>query len=400
MKRLGTFLLLACIVHIGFQSAGYAQGRTELLRPAPITPVTGGSTSVFVAPRQTIAAFKPNPIQTGTSEALSYYDQTGIAAGQYFPLITPRDSVSSFQNDNTHYFTIMGYAERFSTNVLQNAPQIRLDSVKIYLYVDSMPAVNNNGLYIEILADTLGQTQSGDEYPFPSYSQNGGRLTSKFIPYSQLKIGGGQLNTLVVKFSAYALKRTDFCVLVNALAFPSTTSGFIYNAITAVGDSIDQGGAITIDPSVNRNYWMAYLDAQSVDASNQAGSFYWEPGFNLYSDGSTFGYAPEMYMIAYVRDPSLNGVNDAPLTGNVLAQNFPNPFNPSTEIRYSIADHGNVTLKVYNSLGIEVKSLVDGVQDAGEHSVNFYGDDMPTGTYYYTLKTGSFSETKRMVLTK
>ncbi len=85
-----------------------------------------------------------------------------------------------------------------------------------------------------------------------------------------------------------------------------------------------------------------------------------------------------------------------------LKQNFPNPFNPETVIRYSVpfGVAGNVTLTVYNSLGQAVATLVDGQKEAGEHQVSFNAADLPSGTYIYRISSGNFTETRKMILIK
>ncbi len=83
-----------------------------------------------------------------------------------------------------------------------------------------------------------------------------------------------------------------------------------------------------------------------------------------------------------------------------LGQNYPNPFNPSTEIRYQISEVSHVTLKVYDVLGREVRTLVNEVQDAGFKSVRFDASGVASGVYFYRLHSGSFRETKRMLLLK
>jgi hypothetical protein len=83
-----------------------------------------------------------------------------------------------------------------------------------------------------------------------------------------------------------------------------------------------------------------------------------------------------------------------------LEQNYPNPFNPTTNIRYSIPTNGFVTLKVYDMVGQEVATLVNGQQDAGNYVADFNATNLANGTYFYTLKAGSFTETKKMMLIK
>ncbi|MBI2505230.1 MAG: T9SS type A sorting domain-containing protein [Candidatus Latescibacteria bacterium] len=86
-----------------------------------------------------------------------------------------------------------------------------------------------------------------------------------------------------------------------------------------------------------------------------------------------------------------------------LGQNYPNPFNPETEIRYSVATAAEVRLEIYNALGQQIRSLVAAQHRPGEYTVTWNGADdqgkrLTGGVYFYTLKTGSFSQTRKMVL--
>jgi hypothetical protein len=89
----------------------------------------------------------------------------------------------------------------------------------------------------------------------------------------------------------------------------------------------------------------------------------------------------------------------------VLMQNFPNPFNPVTTIKFSIPSSGNLVLSVYNLLGQEIKSLVNGNYEAGTYNVQFNAYNVPSGVYFYTLSFSSkdgkyFSDSKKLVLIK
>ncbi|MBV6506058.1 MAG: Ycf48-like protein [Syntrophorhabdaceae bacterium] len=81
-----------------------------------------------------------------------------------------------------------------------------------------------------------------------------------------------------------------------------------------------------------------------------------------------------------------------------LSQNYPNPFNPSTSIRYALPIAQFVTLKFFNLAGQEVATLVRQQQTAGEHTISWNAKNLPSGVYMYRLKTGEFSETKKMIL--
>ena len=83
-----------------------------------------------------------------------------------------------------------------------------------------------------------------------------------------------------------------------------------------------------------------------------------------------------------------------------LEQNFPNPFNPSTEISYQLPVSGDITLKVYDILGSDIATLLDEYKPAGKYEVEFNATNIPSGVYFYQLKAGDFIQTKKMILMK
>ena len=83
-----------------------------------------------------------------------------------------------------------------------------------------------------------------------------------------------------------------------------------------------------------------------------------------------------------------------------LSQNYPNPFNISTVIRYSIPEEKLVTIKIYNALGEEVRTLTNEMKQPGRYTINFDATSLSSGLYFYRLVAGQFVETKRMLLLK
>ncbi|MFZ4590520.1 MAG: T9SS type A sorting domain-containing protein [Ignavibacteria bacterium] len=92
-------------------------------------------------------------------------------------------------------------------------------------------------------------------------------------------------------------------------------------------------------------------------------------------------------------------ISDSPKEYN-LSFNYPNPFNPTTKINYALPKTGLVTMKIYDITGREIQTLVNEVKQAGYYSVDFNGSALPSGVYFYMLKSGDFVMTKRMVLIK
>lgn len=94
------------------------------------------------------------------------------------------------------------------------------------------------------------------------------------------------------------------------------------------------------------------------------------------------------------------GVEDEkliPLSFN-LKQNYPNPFNPSTTIEYQIAEKNFVTLKIFDLMGKEIKTLVNKIQEHGNYTINFESTNLPSGNYIYQLKSGGKVLSKNMTL--
>ncbi|KXK52301.1 MAG: fibronectin type III domain-containing protein [Chlorobi bacterium OLB5] len=83
-----------------------------------------------------------------------------------------------------------------------------------------------------------------------------------------------------------------------------------------------------------------------------------------------------------------------------LEQNYPNPFNPSTKIRFSIPSSGMVKMNVYDALGRKVESLVNETMNAGTYEATFNASKLSSGIYFYTIETGNFTATKKMLLVK
>lgn len=98
-------------------------------------------------------------------------------------------------------------------------------------------------------------------------------------------------------------------------------------------------------------------------------------------------------------DAPVNVENEA-ATKFTLNQNFPNPFNPTTQIQYALPEAAEVQLSVYNLMGQQVALLMNGMQNAGTHSVTFDATNLASGVYIYRIQAGNFVETRKMLLVK
>ena len=92
--------------------------------------------------------------------------------------------------------------------------------------------------------------------------------------------------------------------------------------------------------------------------------------------------------------------DDSRISSFRLEQNYPNPFNPMTNINFELPLDGLVKLSVYNLLGEEVKTLVNGVMDEGVHSIKFNATDLNSGVYFYKLESEGYAQIRKMVVIK
>ena len=207
----------------------------------------------------------------------------------------------------------------------------------------------------------------------------------------------------------------------NGYLFAGTYGNGVYS-------SIDGGETWQKDFGVTARYIYNF----AIDANNDLFASSWSSGvFVALSGGKTFGMkssnwkplglqgrgvtsiingdTPEILFAStqdgkiYRTTNALTGIEESEIIPFKfgLFQNFPNPFNPSTEIKFSLAQKCNVTLKVYSMLGEEVAQLIPGkVMDRGIHSVVFNSKKLSSGVYFYRLKAGNFISTKKMILLK
>jgi hypothetical protein len=109
------------------------------------------------------------------------------------------------------------------------------------------------------------------------------------------------------------------------------------------------------------------------------------------------------YQVSFYQSPcGLDAVDEINAVPNefVLLTNYPNPFNPKTAISYQLPVASIVNLKVYDLLGHEIATLVNGVAEAGYHTVTFNAADLASGIYFYRIVAGKFVQTRKLVVLK
>jgi len=140
-----------------------------------------------------------------------------------------------------------------------------------------------------------------------------------------------------------------------------------------------------------------YLTGRGVGQNNTEAN----TTLSIFDEGGTPGISPPIYNdIPENNIPEENIENKSVPDKFLLGQNYPNPFNPSTVISFAIPTQAFVTVKVYDILGREVKTLMNEIKPVGYYEINFNASDLPSGTYIYEIRAGNFVETKKMILLK
>jgi hypothetical protein len=126
---------------------------------------------------------------------------------------------------------------------------------------------------------------------------------------------------------------------------------------------------------------------------------FWNINYRSFDNSGDYLYlvidATDSSKITSIKSLGKAGINDFRLN-----QNYPNPFNPSTTISYSLEKEGNVKLTVYNAIGSKVETVVNEYKPAGNYSVQFNGNNLASGIYFYRIIIGESSSVRKMILLK
>ena len=274
---------------------------------------------------------------------------------------------------------------------------------------------------IQLTNICVGTGTVSSNYPFATYW--GGARTQMLFTAAEITAAGGVINALVAKIGFNIIS-----------ADPGIMNGFNIN--------IQNTALTTLSTYVNSGWTNIYTGTYTVPGTGwqyidcPSSTFHWNgtnlllevcytnPGYTQYSPvyattmtGMQLGYymdgitgcstavqstvtaRPNVCFTMTTVTGANNQYTGVP-TKYELSQNYPNPFNPVTKINFALPKQGFVTLKIYDVLGREVRTLVNEVKSAGQYSVDFNASEFASGVYFYKLETNGFSNIKRMMLIK
>ena len=267
--------------------------------------------------------------------------------------------------------------------------------VSKYYWTFSAPGISFNNGYIKIPISLLGgvinsanlvwlkRTNPGDAWTNIGGTIIGENLvsTSPFTSFSEFAIGTSGGDPLPVELSSFVSIPSGRTI---RLTWETKTEKNSDKFVIERKAITDNWGVIgSVKASVLSNSPKQY---SFIDKDLQAGKYQYR--LKMIDNGGTFEYSKAIEVdIAVPKEYS-------------VSQNFPNPFNPSTTIKYQIPRPGLVTMKVFNPLGREVTTLVNENKTEGFYEVNFDASKLPSGIYIYQLKANDFVSSKKMILIK
>ncbi|NOX88948.1 MAG: S8 family serine peptidase [Calditrichaeota bacterium] len=272
------------------------------------------------------------------------------------------------------------------------------DSVKIAVLTNDSDPDGDNLLFSVIVNPQNGSlTQNGDTLV---YSPDADFFGADSFRY-QLNDNRGGLDTATVR------------ITVNPVNDPPQIVGLPSDLFLNVGDCTSLGMAqyaqdidtpdsllswsFSVDDTLAISYsYSDTTDTLEICSLGPTGTFYL---YTTLTDDS--GASDQDTTTIHVENPSLAGENDQPIPKKFdLKPNFPNPFNPRTTISYQLAKAEHVQIKIYNTQGQRIMTLIDGVQPAGYYKLNFNAQNLASGIYFYKMKAGSFEKMRKMILLK
>jgi hypothetical protein len=149
---------------------------------------------------------------------------------------------------------------------------------------------------------------------------------------------------------------------------------------------------------------LVIIDISDPTNPLKVGSFQTGDWANAVSVSNNLIFIADWYDGLYIiRNDLLTSIDSSPVTQPeqfVLYQNYPNPFNATTKFSYYLPKSRKVTLKVYNTLGQLIATLINSEKNAGNHSFEWNAEGLPTGIYFYRFSSDDYSEIKKMILLK
>jgi beta-lactamase superfamily II metal-dependent hydrolase len=327
--------------------------------------------------------FTASPVWGGTTTTWSVVTSSDVAAGatnSYTLRLNVTSAVAGTQYLRTQRTDTWGNSQSWSFWLgrrAQAATNANHSIVWLWANETNLTSATVDGYRIR-----FGDDAGGDNIVLQSVT-NG-------VATDILTSSGSVTNGLTdIGFMVRVTRTTGSVWTIYTSTLPTATGGgAIATAIpSAANTTVSQGSVTNSTYTTFTNGYFGFMAVHSSGTSARTGAEFDQLYFDI-SSSSPLG------------KPVISSEIVSMPSDFQLYQNFPNPFNPSTVIKFQIPDASVVTLKIYDLLGREISSLVNGQLEAGNHEAVWNADKYPTGIYIYRLSIGNFTESCKMLLVK
>lgn len=334
-------------------------------------------------------------IFTGTDSRLINNSYSGLF-GSNLTLLTLAPQSSLYKLDKQN-FIITNYSAADEFNVDNIDGVVNLDTIRYSFRLGPIFIQDNLG---GIVGGIFGNSSESEEPILNGIDFNENLKSNPFLlnENQALLI---QSNAIYLKDNNYySISEIPYTVkLMNVRT--DTLHRILFRDTIRAGDSIEteflRGFYITNIPNDEDSFYVKMeVDHAFDNADYYVNPIYYDP---FGPEGPSNSNGQQHLAVIFENENITNEVETTP-TEFKLSQNFPNPFNPSTNIQYSIPKDNLVKLKIYDILGKELIVLVNEFKHAGSYKATFDGKDLPSGLYFYRIEAGDFVQVKKMMLVK
>ncbi len=403
--------IIAMTPEVGTSTDGFWPLQTRIL---PLAKITLSQNIYFalacgqyVAPTSTkFDQEKYSPGQQGNYKI--YFQNKGLLNAQNVRIeLTTQSPLLNIQTNSFSFPDIASYEKdslTFNFNVAGNAPNDQAIKATLKIRQNDTSTVYTQDVYI-VVGDGNVLLLDSAENGITRWTSSGGWGITSSQSYSP---SNSFADSPTGNYTNNTTRSLTLTTAINVSATPVVILSYWYkHAIDTLDNAyveVSGDNGATWQSAKFYNKTVSSWTREVLDISAlAAGSSSMKIRFSLVSNGSTVADG------IYIDNIKLTGYSSIAtgISGNILtpdnfslSQNYPNPFNPATTINYSLPSSGFVSLRVFDMLGKEVRSLISERQNAGSYSVNFDGSNLSSGMYYYKIESGNFSDTKKMILIK
>lgn len=209
--------------------------------------------------------------------------------------------------------------------------------------------------------------------------------------------GGNSYNLFAVGTASSMFKYTNFIVPVELTSFGASVSGGKVTLLWKTATELNNSG-FDIERKAENGQWQK-IGFVTGAGTTTSGREYAYADANAGTGKFTYRLRQVDFNGAFSFSNEVEVDLSSPFVYG-LDQNYPNPFNPATSINYRLAEKTQVTLKIYDMIGNEVKTLVNTVQDAGTYNVKFDASGLASGVYVYKINAGKYTQSLKMMFVK